>query len=116
MNKAIKQLAFLLSLVFASFFASAQDNVGIGTNTPNASAKLHVDANDKGVLIPRLTAAQRLAIPSPPNGLLVYDTDSACFFFYNQVATNWQSLCTGGSGSGSGATGPNCKLPCSSAI
>jgi hypothetical protein len=100
-----KKLTTILFLITSVFTINAQDNVGIGTNTPNASAKLHVDANDKGVLIPRLTATQRLAIPTPANGLLVYDTDSACFFFFNQVATSWQSLCTGGSGTGSGATG-----------
>jgi hypothetical protein len=100
-------LFFTLLCVFANaFILQAQDNVGIGTNTPNASAKLHVDANDKGVLIPRLTAAQRLAIPAPANGLLVYDTDSACFFFFNQVAINWQSLCTSTTAGQMGPTGP----------
>ena len=51
--------------------------VGIGTNTPDPSAALEVvaTAQDKGVLIPRLTQAQRNAIASPANGLLIYQTD-----------------------------------------
>ncbi|MFY9307482.1 MAG: tail fiber domain-containing protein [Bacteroidia bacterium] len=76
---------------------SAQNNsVGIGTLTPHASALLDMDAspaNNKGILIPRLTAVQRLAIPSPANSLLVFDTDSACFFYWNAVSSNWKSLC-----------------------
>lgn len=68
----------------------AQNNVGIGTSTPDASAILDLTTNDKGFLVPRLSATQRLAISTPANALLVFDTDSACFFYY---ATQWISLC-----------------------
>lgn len=84
---------------------SAQDNVGIGTNTPDASSILELVSAGKGVLVPRMTALQRLAIASPANSLLVYDTDSMCYFFYRQPATAWISLCSM-SGGGSGAMGP----------
>jgi hypothetical protein len=69
---------------------------------------LHMEAKDKGLLIPRMRAAERLAISSPANGLLVYDTDSACVLFYNGGASSWVSLCrVGAGGSGTaGATGP----------
>jgi hypothetical protein len=53
---------------------------GIGTNTPNASAKLDVTATDKGFLPPRvaLTASNAVGpIPSPATGLLVYNTATA---------------------------------------
>jgi trimeric autotransporter adhesin len=73
-------------LVAINNIASAQ-NVGIGTNTPNASALLDVTASNKGVLIPRVTNAQMIAIASPANGLLVYNTDSAAFAYRN--ATAW---------------------------
>ncbi|MEM7572755.1 MAG: tail fiber domain-containing protein [Bacteroidota bacterium] len=49
--------------------------VGIGTNTPNPSAKLEVSATDAGFLPPRMTSAQRAAIINPATGLLVYQTD-----------------------------------------
>jgi hypothetical protein len=84
------------------------NNVGIGTTTPHPSALLDIDAsttNNKGVLIPRLSAIQRLAIPSPANGLLVYDTDSACFLFWDAVLSNWKSLCNSSQEGGNGITG-----------
>jgi hypothetical protein len=56
---------------------------GIGTTTPNASAKLEVAATDKGFLLPRMTAAQRAAIVSPANGLLVFQTDGVAGFYVN---------------------------------
>lgn len=92
--------------IFASQKTEAQNqNVGIGTLTPNPSAMLEVFApnNDKGVLIPRMNTGQMNGIPSPVNGLIVYNTDSSCFCYYKN--TVWVSLCTAGGGSG-GATGP----------
>jgi len=49
----------------------------------HSSAMLDVKSLDKGVLVPRLTTAQREAITSPATGLLVYDTDLGNFYFYN---------------------------------
>jgi hypothetical protein len=89
----------------------AQDNVGIGTNTPDASAILEMLSNNKGVLVPRMNTAGMLAIPAPANSLLIYNTDSMCYFFYRLPTSSWVSLCSGTAGSGSigatGATGAN---------
>ena len=91
-----KTLLFLL----ISFSGLAQ--TGIGTTTPNASAKLEVFATDKGFLPPRvaLTATNATSpITSPANGLLVYNTATAGsspnnvtpgFYFYNGSA--WVKL------------------------
>ncbi|MBX2904289.1 MAG: hypothetical protein KF872_12145, partial [Chitinophagales bacterium] len=78
--------------------------MGIGTLTPNASSILELSASDKGFLVPRISATQRLAIASPARGLLVYDTDSSCFFFYD---VSWRSLCASSLGAIgiTGATG-----------
>ena len=76
---------FLILVGLSGVSLAQNNNVGIGTLTPKASALLDVDAspgNDKGVLVPRLTTAQRLAIVSPANSLLVFDTDAACFFYF----------------------------------
>lgn len=67
-------------LAFPLCFLFSQNNVGIGTAIPNPTSLLELQANDKGLLVPRMSALQRLAIVNPANGLMVYDTDSACFF------------------------------------
>jgi hypothetical protein len=98
----------ILSLLLGgSAFIHAQDNVGIGTTTPEPTAALDVEANDKGMLVPRLTTAQRTGIATPAEGLLVYDTDFECFYFF-KTSTNWESLCAGGTGTPgpAGPTGP----------
>ena len=70
-------------------------NVGVGTATPATSAALDVSSTDKGILIPRLTLAQRDAVSYPETGLLIYQTDnSPGFYFYN--GTQWASVSAGG--------------------
>jgi hypothetical protein len=74
-----KVLLFFLLFVSQSAFAQT----GIGTTTPNASAKLDVSATDRGFLPPRvtLTAANAFApitgTSSAAAGLLVYNTATA---------------------------------------
>jgi len=111
----------ILFLSVISFTISAQNNVGIGTVTPDPSAILDLSTSNKGLLIPRLTAAQRLTIANPVDGLIVYDKDSLCFFYYKipplPAIPVWKSLCnavgigtvgpTGPTGAGTvGPTGP----------
>src|SRR5690554_2439175 len=104
--KNLNTLVLFLALL-GSTFLTAQDNVGIGTTTPEPTAALDVQSNDKGVLVPRLTTAQRTGIASPAEGLMVYDTDEECFFYF-KASTNWESLCA--SGTGSGTSGPHNTL------
>ena len=80
LNKKMKNIQFIL-FVIISVHLHAQ--TGIGTTTPNASAKLEVAATDKGFLLPRMTATQRAAIASPATGLLVYQTDAPTGFYVN---------------------------------
>ncbi len=68
----MKQLLSLLVILLYYFHINAQ-TVGIGTNTPDASAKLDVSSTTKGVLIPRMTTAQMNAIATPANGLLIFN-------------------------------------------
>ncbi|HLP52476.1 MAG TPA: hypothetical protein VK154_16425 [Chitinophagales bacterium] len=90
-------LVFAFSLLLNGF---AQNNVGIGTANPDASAILELNNNSKGLLVPRMTTAERTAIAAPANGLLVFDVTANCFYYFT-TATNWQSLCQA-----SGVTGP----------
>jgi len=58
------------------------------------SAIVEYESTDKGVLIPRMTAAQRNAITSPATGLMVYDISSNQFMYYN--SSSWQPMSGGG--------------------
>lgn len=69
-------------------------NVGIGTTAPDASALLDMSSTSRGLLIPRMTSAQRTAIISPAAGLMVYETTSSSFWFYNGTA--WTQIGSGG--------------------
>lgn len=90
---------FFLLLSILSFTSLFSQSVGIGANTPNASAQLDISSTTKGLLIPRMTTAQRTAIVSPANGLMVYDTSLSGFYFYNGSAWTAVSNSSGGSSS-----------------
>jgi trimeric autotransporter adhesin len=90
MKKIILFVAFIVSAL-ASF---SQNNVGIGTTTPNSKAILELQATDKGLLVPRLTLAQMNGILTPPNGLLIYNTTENCFNYYNTGTSTWKSMCS----------------------
>ena len=62
---------------------NSYSQTGIGTTTPNASAKLEIASVDKGFLLPRMTASQKTGISLPANGLLIYQTDDVPGFFVN---------------------------------
>ena len=65
------------------------NNIGIGT-TPDSSAKLEINSTTSGLLIPRMTIAERNAIPSPANGLIIYNIDCNELDYFN--GTNWVSV------------------------
>ena len=64
---------FLLVLLFCGIAAGAQVAVNTDGSIPDNSAMLDVKSTTKGMLVPRMTAAQRNAISSPATGLLVFE-------------------------------------------
>jgi hypothetical protein len=69
----------------------ATGNVGIGATTVNTAAKLQVDSTTSGFLPPRMTSAQRTAISTPPEGLIIFQTDGVVGL-YLYVNSAWKSL------------------------
>ncbi|MFT3795636.1 hypothetical protein [Flavobacterium sp.] len=82
MNKFF-HLLFLISMV--SF---AQ--VGIGTSTPSSSAILQLESTTQAFVPPRMTDAQMLAIASPLNGSMVYNTTFNAMFV--RTSGGWKSF------------------------
>jgi trimeric autotransporter adhesin len=87
----MKKISFCISFFLFTLIVNAQ-SVAINTDgsTANPSSILDVKSTTKGMLIPRLTAVQRIAVATPANGLLVYDTDSTSFAYFN--GTIWVFL------------------------
>ncbi|OWK36890.1 Gp138 family membrane-puncturing spike protein [Fimbriiglobus ruber] len=60
---------------------------GVGINgTPDANAILDLQSTTQAFLPPRMTTAQKLAIPSPKIGMTVYDTTELGLSTYNGSA------------------------------
>lgn len=83
-----KQFIILLTLLCCVMYGQ---QVGIGTTTPHLSAILDITSTNKGLLIPRMTEAQRNAIASPADGLIIYNTTSNCVNF--RKAGVWEDTC-----------------------
>ena len=94
----VKQFVFCVVFVINTIHLSAQ--TGIGTTSPHASAKLEVNATDKGFLPPRVTltsSSDNSTIPNPATGLLVYNTGTnaglrAGYYYWN--GANWSTIAT----------------------
>ncbi|MBO6516034.1 MAG: tail fiber domain-containing protein [Bacteroidia bacterium] len=83
MSKLFRRTFFVSTLLF-SFSTTYGQGVGINETgaDPDNSAMLDVQSNSRGMLIPRMTKVAKLSIPSPANGLLVYQTDDTVGFWY----------------------------------
>jgi len=113
-------LANLLIINFACLTARqafSQNGVSINATGTAAdiSAMLDVSDTTKGILIPRITETQKMAIASPANGLLIYQTDNIIgFWYYDTSIPAWMQAIgpqgpTGATGTDglNGATGTN---------
>jgi hypothetical protein len=101
----MKKILFIISILLFANMVKAQ--TGIGTTTPDASAKLDVSSTSKGFLPPRMTSLQRTGISSPASGLMVYQTDGTAGLYYYGTSgwiyiinstTNVLSVVNGGTG------------------
>ncbi len=83
---------FMLYLIFGVMHP-VQSQVAVSTtnSAAHSSAMMDVQSNTMGVLMPRMTAAERQAIAAPATGLLVFQTDIPSGFYYFN-GSQWQKL------------------------
>ncbi len=88
MRTTILTILILLTVTFTQ----GQVSINTSANPPDPSSMLDISGAGKGLLIPRMTLAQRNAISLPANALLIYQTDNTSGFYYNRgtpVAPEW---------------------------
>ncbi|HRI23430.1 MAG TPA: hypothetical protein PLZ45_02085 [Ferruginibacter sp.] len=90
----MKYLLFLfVAGLFFPFQHSTAQSLAINTDgsAANVSALLDVKSNTKGILIPRMSRAERNAIASPAAGLLIFQNgpDSIGFYYYTGSEWTW---------------------------
>ncbi len=95
----MKKIIFLFIIILAALQKTPAQNVGINaTGTiPDASAMLDISSTSKGLLIPRMTLAEKNAIALPVTGLMIYQTDAPAGFCYFD-GTNWNAMSTAAPG------------------
>ena len=74
-------------------------NVMIGTSTAEPSSALTVASTSQGILLPKMTLAQRDAIANPASGLLIFQTDNTPGFYYHD-GTQWLNIASGNNDQG----------------
>ena len=86
----MKNICTLLAAVLLTATTYAQ--IGINNENPDASAALDITSTTGGLLVPRMTNAQRQAISNPAAGLQIFVTDfeGGRFMFYD--GTEWGTL------------------------
>ena len=104
----MKLLTLLSATLLAALFArpALAQGVTIGAaGAPDASAALEVRSTAQGLLLPRLTTAQRDAIAGPAAGLLVFQTDGTQGLYY-YTGVVWVNMTNGKVPDANGSTLP----------
>ena len=93
---AVLRIILITAIISFTIIANAQ-SVAVNTtgNSADASAMLDISSTSKGFLPPRMTTAQRTGIPSPANGLMVYDTDTKTYWYFSDA---WKEITNAGGG------------------
>ncbi len=86
----MQRITIALFILFTSFSIMGQQNVGVGTASPDPSAILDVSSSDKGMLTPRMATVDRESIVDPAEGLIVFDTSTDTFWYFDGAA--WKEI------------------------
>ena len=100
----MKRILLIIALVAtAAGSAFAQIKLGDNPGNLNANALLELESSSKGLLLPRMTTAQVATMTAPPDGMMIYNTDSTCITIRRGGV--WRSLCAEGNGQPWSTTG-----------
>ncbi|MEN0050459.1 MAG: hypothetical protein AAF806_25565, partial [Bacteroidota bacterium] len=91
MRQIIQNIIAVFFLTFCYHITTAQVAINENGNAPDSSAMLDISSSDKGLLIPRMTTAERDAIENPSEGLMIFNTEDDCFNYYTGNA--WYKDC-----------------------
>ena len=75
-QNTLASAVYILMITLIPALLSSQ--VVVGGDIPDPSAALDIRSTEKGVLLPRLTTAERDAVSSPATGLTIFNTSSNC--------------------------------------
>ena len=84
-----------LPFLFFTIHNTAQIAINTDGSPPDSSAILDIQSNASGVLIPRMTAQQISQIPSPANGLMVFNLDDESIYVFLSEVGSWKQLAFG---------------------
>ncbi|PIF44407.1 hypothetical protein CLU96_1373 [Chryseobacterium sp. 52] len=100
----MKKIIYMICMAAFSVSMSTSAQVGINTNTPNASSVLHINSSNKGVLFPQydLTVLNSTSTPvsSPADGLIIYNKGGVSTYpkgYYVWIRNQWQRAIIAGS-------------------
>ncbi|TMI74778.1 MAG: hypothetical protein E6H09_02735 [Bacteroidetes bacterium] len=88
-------LTLALTLLISTSSFSQNISISSTAASPDPSAMLDIQSTSKGLLVPRMSQAQRIGINNPATGLLVYQVDTDSGFYYNggsKALPKWISL------------------------
>jgi hypothetical protein len=88
----MKNYVFVLAFGVGIFCSQAQ--VGIGTTTPDDGSVLQIDSKVGAFVPPRMTSSEMLAIPTPLDGAMVFNTTKNAYYVYESGAWSCQTNTT----------------------
>lgn len=80
----------LKAILFLCMHSIGFSQVGIGTTTPDNSAILQLESTTGAFIPPRMTNAEMLAIPTPLDGAMVFNTTNNSHYTYKN--SSWSSI------------------------
>ena len=84
----MKKLLLVITILMPVFVFAQSVAINNDGSAPDNSALLDIKSKEKGLLLPRMTSAERIAIASPALGLTVFDTNSLSFWIYRGALNN----------------------------